>query len=303
MIGTMGSLAADTVARFRDRGVVVVPDLLRESDLLPLTAEIERFVDLRARELHERGWIADLCDDEPFERRYARLYAQSPWMGAGLDVHLMRGPELFGFLRHPALLDAVESLIGPEIVLNPIHHLRAKLPQPLVHEAVDSYFNVPWHQDSGVMWEEADPVPIVGLWIPLVDATRHNGCMEVMPGVAARGHLPHRAEGGTTIFPDRLPEIEPQVVECPRGGVVIQDKFTPHRSTPNRSDGVRWSLDVRYQPADTPTGRPFHPAFLVRSRRSPGRCVRDHAEWDAAWEAALATLAESPPPPAHRLAG
>jgi hypothetical protein len=125
--------------------------------------------------------------------------------------------------------------------------------------------------------------------------------MEVMPGIAAGGHLPHRAEGGTTIVPDRLPVVEPVVVECPRGGAVIQDKFTPHRSTPNRSDGVRWSLDVRYQPADTPTGRPFHPAFVVRSRSAPEREVRDHGDWDRAWCDALEALSDGPTPPAHRL--
>ncbi|MGH0038510.1 MAG: phytanoyl-CoA dioxygenase family protein [Myxococcota bacterium] len=295
------SLSPGAVQQFRDRGFVVVPDLLGPADLSPLIAEIEDWVDHRARELFARGQIQDPCEEEPFERRYARLHAQSPWMAAGLDVHLMRGRAMFELLRSPRLLDAVESLVGPEILLNPIHHLRGKLPQPQVHPSVDTYFNVPWHQDSAVMWEEADPVPVVGLWIPLVDATEENGCMEILPDVAAGGHLPHQAEGGTTIVPERLPRVEPVRVECRRGGVVFQDKFTPHRSTPNRSQGVRWSLDVRYQPADRPTGRPFHPAFVVRSASAPERCVRDHGAWSRAWEAALFALSERPAPPAHRV--
>lgn len=284
--------------------MIAVTELLTDAELGPLQVEIEAWVDARARKLHADGKLDDLCDSQPFERRFASLYEHSGgWIAAGLDIHLMRGPALFAFLCCKPLLDAVEALIGPEIVLNPVHHLRAKLPQHLVSEIVETYFNVPWHQDSGVLWEEADPVPMVGLWIPLVDANEQNGCMEVMPGVAKGGHLPHQPEGGTTIIPDALPGVAPRRLECPRGGVVFQDKFTPHRSTPNRTEGVRWSLDVRYQPANTPTGRPFHPSFLVRSRCDPEAVVQDPELWARSWRDALASLDGKPEPVAHRFAG
>jgi phytanoyl-CoA hydroxylase len=288
---------------YRERGVVVVPDLFDAADLSPLQAEIESWIDERARSLQRQGHLDELCEDEPFERRYAALFERSPWIGAGLDVHLMRGPELFAFLRNDRLLDAMECLIGPEITLSPVHHLRAKLPQPLVPEPIETYLNVPWHQDSGVLWEEADPVPIVSVWIPLVDANAANGCMQAMPGVFRTGHLPHQAEGGTMIVPTALPEVAAETLSCPRGGAVFQDKFTPHRSTPNRTALVRWSLDARYQPTGEPTGRPFHPAVVLRSRKNPSTEVRDWAVWDRAWGDALAALADRPPPVAHRLAG
>jgi len=80
------------VRSYRERGVVVVPSLFRDEDLAPVQAEIEAWIDARARDLRERGHLEALCEDEPFERRYAQLFAQSPWIGAGLDVHLVRGP-------------------------------------------------------------------------------------------------------------------------------------------------------------------------------------------------------------------
>jgi len=294
-------LSREQVEAFSRDGVVVAPTFFSEGDLAPLVSEISAWVDARARALCEQGHLDETFPDASFEERYARLFERSPLIGAGLDIAFMRGPALFGFLTSEPLLDAVESLIGPEIVLNPIHHLRAKPPQPLVPEAAETYFNVPWHQDSGVMWEEADPVPVVGAWIPLVDATPENGCMQVMPGVARLGHLPHQAEGGTTIVPERLPDVAPRMLACPRGGAVFQDKFTPHRSTPNRTNGVRWSLDVRFQPAGTPTGRPFHPAFLVRSERTPDAVVSDPAAWAQRWEETLRELAGGPQPVAHRV--
>ncbi len=295
-------LTVDQIAAFREEGVLRVEEPFLADALAPLQADLEAWIDRRAREVQAGGHLDDLCEGLPFERRFAALYAQSGFMAAGLDVHLMRTPALFAFLRNEALLDAVECLLGPEIVLNPIHHLRAKLPQPLVHEVMETYFNVPWHQDSGVMWEEADPVPVVGVWIPLVDANEDNGCMQVMPGAFRSGHLPHQAEGGTTLRPDVLPDVPPRTLPCPRGGAIFQDKFTPHRSTPNRTEGVRWSLDVRFQPAGTPTGRPFHPAFCLRSRRDPAAEVRDPAVWDAGWRDALAALEGQPEPMAHRVA-
>lgn len=294
-------LSPEQVTSFRARGVLCVPDLLRPEDLAPLQAELEAWIDRRARELYDQGQLRDLCEYAPFDRRYARLFAQTGFIGAGLDVAFLRGRALFALLRNERLLDAVEQLLGPEIVLSPIHHLRAKLPQELVPELAETYFNVPWHQDSGVMWAEADPVPVVGAWIPLVDADERNGCMQVMPGAFREGHRPHEAAGGTRIVPEAIPEVTPEVLPCPRGGAIFQDKFTPHRSTPNRTHGVRWSLDVRYQPADTPTGRPFHPAFVVRSRRTPEREVRDHRTWDRAWRETLAALEGQPAPVAHRV--
>lgn len=285
---------------FATNGFVVVDDLLGRDALAPLIRELEAWLDERALALQAGGHLDDLATGLPFATRYARLFAQTPLVGTALDIAFLRGPALFALLTHPRLLDAVASLVGPEVLLNPIHHLRAKIPQPLMPEAAETYFNVPWHQDSGVMWEEADPVPIVSVWIPLVDATPDNGCMEAMPGVARGGHLPHQAEGGTTIVPEALPDVAGVPLACPAGGAVFQDKFTPHRSTPNRTDAVRWSVDVRFQPAGQPTGRPFHPAFLVRSERTPDD-VCDHTAWDAGWAACLADLAGKPPPAPHRV--
>ena len=68
-------------------------------------------------------------------------------------------------------------------------------------------------------------------------------------------------------------------------------RCTPHHSTPNFTTGVRWSLDLRYQPTGVPTGRPFHPAFVVRSPTQPESVLTDHAEWSRRWQEALANSA------------
>src|SRR5262249_46939471 len=197
-----------------------------------------------------------------------------PELSRHLDIMFVRGPATFAFLRNARLLDAVESLIGPEVTCSPIQHIRAK-PPAAVSGAGTGFYNVPWHQDAGVTWEEADNSDIVTCWIALTDATVENGCMEVMPGVWKRGYLEHQAQGGTTIRPALLRETPPRAVPVRKGGIVFMHRYTPHRSTPNYSDGVRWSLDLRYQPTGTPTGRPFHPDFVARSRQDPARVLTD----------------------------
>ncbi len=279
-------LTEQQIKAFREAGVLVAEDVVTEEDLAPVIGEYEAWIEQRAKTLHAEGKIADLHEGEPFERRFAGLYAQTPEIGSGMDVMQMRGPTTFAFLRNSNLLDAVESLIGPEITCSPIQHIRAKPPAALSGEGA-GFYNVPWHQDAGVTWEEADNADIVTCWLALVDATVENGCMEVMPGVWKQGYREHQAEGGTTIRPDLLPETAPRAVPVRKGGMVFMHRHTPHRSTPNYTDDVRWSLDLRYQPTGTPTGRPFHPEFVVRSRSHPESALTDYAEWDRRWADAL----------------
>ena len=285
--GKVMGLTADQAQTFRRDGVLVAEDVLTEADLAPVIAEYSAWIEARANALFEEGKITRRYADTPFARRVALLYAQTPDIMRDMDIMQMRGAATFAFLRNPRLLDAVESLVGPEIICNPIQHIRAKPPAALSGENA-GFYNVPWHQDSGVMRAEADASNVVTCWLPLVDATVENGCMEVMPGAWERGHLTHQAAGGTTIRPDLLPDIAPRPVPVRKGGIVFMHRHTPHRSTPNFTDEVRWSLDLRYQPTGVPTGRPFHPEFVARSRQNPDSVLTDHAEWSRRWQEALA---------------
>jgi ectoine hydroxylase-related dioxygenase (phytanoyl-CoA dioxygenase family) len=279
-------LTEEQVRAFREEGCLVAEGILSDSDLAPIIEEYAAWIDCRARALAAEGKIRDLHEDAPFERRAALLYAQTPEITRDMDLMTVRGPATFAFLRNAHLLDAVESLIGPEIACNPIQHIRAKPPAAASGEGA-GFFNVPWHQDAGVTWEEADDSDIITCWVPLTDATVENGCMEVMPGAWRRGYLEHQAEGGTTIRPDLLPDTTPRPVPVKRGGIVFMHRYTPHRSTPNLTDAVRWSVDLRYQPTGTPTGRPFHPEFVAQSRAHPETELTSHAEWSRRWVEAL----------------
>jgi ectoine hydroxylase-related dioxygenase (phytanoyl-CoA dioxygenase family) len=284
------SLTAEQIDAFRRDGVLVAENVLTDADVAPVIAAYEDWIDQRARQLHAEGKISDLAENEPWDKRIGLLMAQSPAIANGMDIMHARLPAMFDFLHNEHLLDAVQSLLGtPEITCNPIQHIRAKPPAD-VSGTGSNFYNVPWHQDSGVTWDEADHSDIITCWMPLgVDATVEMGCMEVLPRVFQRGHLTHQAgEGGATIKPDLLPaDVPPRPVPVRKGGVIFMSRFTPHHSTPNLSDRVRWSLDLRYQPTGQPTGRPFHPAFVARSQAHSESVLTDHAEWSRLWAEAL----------------
>ena len=76
-------------------------------------------------------------------------------------------------MRNARLVDLIEPFIGPEIVCNPVSHIRPKMPST----------DVPFHQDAIFTTQEAKDILQVTVWIPLVDVNEENGCLEVQPGV------------------------------------------------------------------------------------------------------------------------
>ncbi len=273
-------LSQAQVEEFRDQGVLIVKDVLNDSDFAPVEAELTEFISRRAIELKAAGKIKELHENAPFDTRIALLFAQCEEIVGGIDIMHLRGKAAFAFLYNPKVLDVVESIIGSEITCSPIQHLRPKVPSNL---GKGNYELVPWHQDSAVTWEEADSADIVTCWIPMVNATVETGCMQILPGISKHGYIEHVAEGGTTIRPDLLPKTPPLNAECPRGGIVLMTKLTPHRGLPNVSNKVRWTIDLRYQTTGTPTGRPFFPDFPVRSKLNPESVKMDHADWCRRW--------------------
>lgn len=276
-------LSAGQISEFERNGVILARGVLTHADLQPVIDELSCWVDKRARQLHKEGKIDELHADKPFEQRYGYLAGQCKEIDRGMDIMHARGRAMFEFLHNPRLLDAVEGLTGPEISCNPIQHVRAKPPTVFEPHTGPSFHVVPWHQDAGVMMEEAEESNVITCWMPLGDATAEMGCLQAIPGVYRDGYRRHLKKGGTTIDPQLMPDVEPVTLECQKGDVIFMTKFTPHRSTPNQSDKCRWSLDIRYQTTGHHTGRTAHPDFVVRSAQSPASVMHDYDEWCRLW--------------------
>ncbi len=286
-------LSPEQITLFHQQGYLLIEDFFSTTDLAPVIAEYECYIDRRARELVAAGKLSHPHAEQPFARRLACIARETALLYPELDIMHQRGRALFTFLRHPGLLDLATTLMGPELICSPIQHVRPKLPNGLTPRGSDPHV-VHWHQDAGVTWAEADPYFILTCWIPLVDATPENGCLRVIPNEHRAGLLPHRTKRGlgTAIHGDLLARKPIVTLPMRKGDLLLLHKHTPHSSGRNNTDTVRWSMDLRYQATGTPTGRPYHPAFVVRSRRDPASVLTDYATWCQQWEQAVAAHAD-----------
>lgn len=301
-------LTAAQLRAFDEQGYLVIENVLQRQLLHRLTREYSLLVDEVAKAC---GQITDGWSSLSFEQRLTRLLATFPEAYESLDISLpMRpdldrfagihtGPAVFELLTDPAILDIVESVIGPEIESSPVQHVRIKPPERKLDAAGKGNSNMAqtgWHQDAAVVHEDADTTPILTVWVAITDATPEMGCMRAVPGSHRREgpgkHCPGKAGLGEIYIPPALLETEQTVdLAVGAGGVVLLHKKTWHGAGPNRSERVRWSFDLRYHPPGYPSGRDCFPGFPARSRMAPDRVLSDPAEWAQLWHAARQDIA------------
>lgn len=304
-------LTPDEKAFFDTHGYLVVEDVLPAPVLDAVRAEYAAQLDRLYAGWHAEGLVPP-PDGLGFEDKLLLAYkAGCDWFqpmdislpGGPVTAHtpFHFGPAVFDMLTCPRLLDLVEDLVGPEITSNPIQHVRIKPPATdLAADEVRAHITATdWHQDRGVALEEADATDMITVWLAVTDATVENGCLQVIPR-KADGMLPHCPKTQTAIADGFVDEAEAVPLPVTAGGAVIFHPLTPHSSLVNRTDGFRWSFDVRYQVTGQPTGRSHFPEFVARSRSAPETVLSDWREWLAMWEAARARLATAPHVPIHR---
>ena len=281
----MGGLNSEQIAFYKDQGYLLVEDVIPVEDLQQLILELDETVDQNARQAQEKGELSELFEDEPFERRLARIVGSvadpsdtsfSDTLFEGLHGKL-KTEGMFAVQTHPAILDIVESLIGPEILAHPQFNIRPKLPN-------QDTSVVPWHQDLGYLQPDASETFMVNFWIPLVDATVENGCMEVIAGSHKAPLIDHITGLGPArnfkgIVDEELPDGEQVQCPVPLGGVLLIQHKTIHRSVPNYSDHIRWSMDIRYSDPRMPTGRDGVPGFIARSKAHPASVANSLGDW------------------------
>jgi hypothetical protein len=276
----MSGLTQQQLTFFREEGYLLVADAIDPAVLQPLRAEFDGNIDAFARAALADGRLSDARADQPFVRRLHVLALQldDPAPLLALGAGKQRTPGMFRIYACPSLLDICESVLGPEILAHPQFNVRAK--RPYEDEGV-----VPWHQDLGYLQPDAAETFMVNFWIPLVDATRDNGCMEVIAGSHRAPLLEHEQGMGPAgnfkgVIDEQLPDGDHVLCPVPVGGVLLTQHKTMHRSLPNVSDHIRWSLDLRYSDPAMPTGRDGVPGFIARSAADPGAVCTGVEEWD-----------------------
>jgi non-haem Fe2+, alpha-ketoglutarate-dependent halogenase len=162
---------------------------------------------------------------------------------------------------HPAVLDLIETITGPNILVHTSSIFRKE-----PHDAA----SIPWHQD-GYYWQLNAP-RLVSAWIALSDSTVENGCMWVIPRTHHR-RLPHRSvkhrenmlASGLSLAqnPDESGAV---AVVLKAGEMSLHHLNLVHGSKRNRTEQRRIGFAVRYVSPEVSQRLQHHSVLLARGR-------------------------------------
>ncbi len=195
-------------------------------------------------------------------------------------------PWLNRLIRNPVMLDAVEDLIGPDILCWGSSFFTKKARDPRF---------VSWHQDSA--YYGLRPAETVTPWVAFSDSTVASGCVRFIPGSHRDGLIDHAEtrdknnllSRGQTV--DGVDESEAVDVELRAGEISIHHESVVHGSNPNTSDDARIGLSIHYvAPHVRQTAFEGATAMVVRGADTQGHWGADplaRADFDPACLAAL----------------
>ncbi len=209
-------LSADQVETYRRDGCVFPIPVMAAAEAVDLRRRLD------AAEAREGGRLS--------KRTNAKPHLLLPWLN-----ELMRRPEI---------LDAVEDVIGPDIL--------AWASGFFIKSPGDGGY-VTWHQDS-TYWGLSEP-DVVTAWIAFSPSNVANGCMRVMPGTHLADQLPHKDSFAAGNLLSRGQEVAVEVDESRARDVVLAPGEMSlhhvrivHGSAPNQGGERRIGFTVRYIP-------------------------------------------------------
>ena len=150
-------------------------------------------------------------------------------------------PMLFDYAKHPELISAIQSIIGPS-VYTLTSNVFNKPPQ------VDGRH--PLHQDLRYFKLRPEN-KIVAAWTAILPATRESGCLCVIPGSHRNGLLPHDMPDwqflnsgffGTS----DVDQSQRQHVAMQPGDTLLFHPLLVHGSGRNKSTGFRRAISVHF---------------------------------------------------------
>ena len=218
------------------------------------------------RRFNEHGYLSPLSLLNPEQtKRYRQCLADfEAHEGGQIKGQKRNKSHLFlkwldELVHHPALLDAVEDLLGPDILL---FHAQWFIKEPNTPNFVSL------HQDSAY-WGLDRPEG-VSAWIAFEDSDAENGCMQVIPDTH-KVLLEHVDKieptnmlwRGQTVA-SALDEGKIVNMALKAGEMSLHHARIVHGSGPNRSNRRRIGYSVRYIPASVGRHGPRESAGLAR---------------------------------------
>lgn len=221
---------------------------------------------------HAEGFLTGLeafsaAEVEENRSVYARLAEETGGDGYAINGYHTSSRGIARMVLHPALLGAVEALIGPEFIAWGTHFF-CKDP--------GDERRVSWHQD-GPYWPLTPGT--VTAWVAIDDANDGNGAMLLVPGSHRHGVLRARdsAEDERNVLWRTIDGVErlgePMVNVLRAGQFSLHHDLMVHGSEPNRSARRRCGLTIRYAPIAV---RAQDPGWAANALRCRGSALAPH---------------------------
>jgi ectoine hydroxylase-related dioxygenase (phytanoyl-CoA dioxygenase family) len=203
-----------------------------------------------------RDALDRLIRDNPGVRPEKLVSAHLSRSGARANDEGVRGQaDFLELAKNPQILDAVEQLIGPDVILWGCH--------VFCKPAGDGH-ETPWHQD-GHYWP-IRPLATCTVWVALEPSTRDNGCLRVIPrSHLARTSHPHLHEDRQDVaLQQRLAETAFDAasavdLQLQPGQMSMHDVYMIHGAQANRSSKRRAGVALRYMPGSSVFERHLDP--------------------------------------------
>jgi ectoine hydroxylase-related dioxygenase (phytanoyl-CoA dioxygenase family) len=162
--------------------------------------------------------------------------------------------------RHPKILDAIEDVIGPDILCWSTTFFTKEAHSPSF---------VSWHQDATYWGLSTNDV--ITAWVAFADAPVESGAMKFWPGSHLRNQLEHRDTFASDNLLTRGQEIAVDVpagqgVDVPlkAGEMSLHHVLLAHGSGPNTTADRRIGYAIRYIPPHVRQIKARDSAMLVR---------------------------------------
>ena len=243
--------------RYSAEGFCLFRDVLNEADIAETRAEL----DIMITDLPERQVVYKDGEDKEVDARPEYLTEPHP-----------KHPFWLELCRHPRVLDAVESVLGPDLILIMSH---------LIVKRAEDGLSVAWHQDN-TYWHSVQGTDVTTVWLAIDDTDRANGCMQVIP-CTHEGYpeMDKISTGGDDLLGLTVkvtPEMEGAAVclEMNAGSLSVHDSFVLHGSEANTSGRRRAAYTMRYANAKTVTvntAEHWVPVYLVRGEADNTDCI------------------------------
>jgi hypothetical protein len=232
----MKALSQEQVDSYRYNGFMFPVPALTPDEVATCLAGLQRF---------EQELGSPVAEADVKWRSHA--YAHSPWFNT--------------LIRHKRILDAIEDVIGPNILVWTSTFF-IKEPHSPTFAA--------WHQDGTYFGLE--PKEQVCAWVALTDASEQAGCMEQLSSRGAPRQYNHAALGlansinraGQTIM-EAFDQSNPVAMALRAGEFSLHHELAVHRSAPNHASHRRVGIGLNYIPTHVRVDSPVRcKAMLVR---------------------------------------